>query len=51
MDINIPKIMMVGRVITERGLETFVIGIFSKFLLQVVSNVSQTASEILEGDL
>ena len=51
MDINIPKIMMVGRVITEMGLETLAIGIFSKFLLEVVCNVSQTTSERLEGDL
>ena len=51
MDINIPKFMMMGRVITERGMETLVVGIFSKFLLEVVSNVSQTASERLEGDL
>ena len=35
MDINISKIMMVGRVITEGGLETFVIGIFSKFLVTI----------------
>ena len=35
MDINIPKIMMVGRVITERGLETLVIDIFSKFFFNV----------------
>ena len=35
MDINILKIMMVGRVNTERRLETLVIDIFSKFLLHV----------------
>ena len=43
MDINIPKIMMVGRVITEMGLETLAIEIFSKFLLEVVCDTSKTA--------
>ena len=43
MDTNISKIMLVGRVNTERRLETLVIDIFSKFLLEVVSNISRTA--------
>ena len=35
MDTNIPKIMMMERVNTERRLESFVIDIFQKFFFNV----------------
>ena len=38
MDINIPKIMMMGRVNTERRLETLVNDIFERFLLHVAQD-------------
>ena len=38
MDTNISKIMMVGRVNTERRLECLVIDIFEKFLLHVAQD-------------
>ena len=40
MDINLPKIMMVGRVISARGKESLVIDIFPKFFFKVDLYVS-----------
>ena len=45
MDINISKIMMVGRVTTERVLESYVINISLKLFLNVVQHVPLRQSD------